>query len=310
MKYYLAPMEGLTGYVFRQTHHEYYASFDKYFTPFISPTKKKILKTRERKDVDPANNEGMTTIPQILTNNAENFIYTTSYLADQGYTEVNLNLGCPSPTVVTKNKGAGFLNDPDKLDRFFDEIFNGVNDTKISVKTRLGMYFASEFEDILKVYNRYPISELIIHPRVREDYYNGSVKMDVFAEALKNTSISVCYNGDVFSVSDARRIEKEFPNVNAIMIGRGILKNPNLINEILGNDENDSDTLKEFHEALLNKYIEDLKSERDVMFKMKEMWAYLGESFKSEPGFDKNIKKIRKASNVSEYRVAVNELIK
>ncbi len=310
MKYYLAPMEGLTGYVFRQTHHTYYASFDKYFTPFISPTKKKILKTRERKDVDPANNEGMVTIPQILTNNSENFIYTASYLANEGYSEVNLNLGCPSPTVVTKNKGAGFLNDPDRLDRFFDEVFDGVGDVKISVKTRLGMHFKSEFEDILKVYNRYPLSEIIIHPRVREDYYSGAVDMETFADALNNTSISICYNGDIVNAEDSRRIANNYPNVKAIMIGRGILRNPNLLNEIVGSDETDGDTIKHFHNALIDKYIDDLKSERDVLFKMKEMWSYLGESFIDNPYYDKLIKRIRKASNISEYKAAVKDIMR
>ncbi len=310
MKYYLAPMEGLTGYVFRQTHHMYYAGFDKYFTPFISPTKKRVLKTRELKDISPANNTGMTTVPQILTNDASNFIYTTSFLANEGYREVNLNLGCPSPTVVSKNKGAGFLSDPERLDRFFDEVFNGVDkDIKISVKTRLGMCFASEFEDILKVYNRYPISELIIHPRVRDDYYNGSVKMDVFGEALKNTSISVCYNGDIFDASDALRIAEDCPNVNAIMLGRGILRNPGLINEIKGIPV-EPDSVISFHNTLLEKYLGDLKSERDVLFKMKELWSYLAVSFNDNPEHDKLLKKIRKSSNISEYRIAVNELIK
>lgn len=309
MKYYLAPMEGLTGYVFRQAHHKHYMSFDKYYTPFISPTKKKILKTREQKDVAVNNNVGMNVIPQVLTNNSDNFIDTVQYLKELGYSEVNLNLGCPSATVVTRHKGAGFLEDPDILDRFFDEVFGKCDDVNISVKTRLGMYFASEFEDILKVFNRYPISEIIIHPRVREDYYNGHPDLDTFGEALTMTDIPVCYNGDINTLSDVDMIKKKFPNINAIMLGRGILRNPGLLNEIITGENTDIATIASFHDTLLNGYIGDLKSEKDVLFKMKELWSYLETSYKDNPNHDPALKRIRKSSNISEYKTAVNILM-
>ncbi len=309
MKYYLAPMEGLTGYIFRQAHHEHFHNFDKYFTPFISPTKKKILKTRERKDVAVDNNKGMNTVPQILTNNADNFVDTVQYLKELGYTEVNLNLGCPSATVVTGHKGAGILEDPDKLNRFFDEIFDKCNDVNISVKTRLGMFFSSEFEDILKVFNRYPISEIIIHPRVREDYYTGQPDLDTFADALSSTDIPVCYNGDINTPSDVDMIVKRFPIIQAIMIGRGVLRNPGLLDEIITGEQTKTSTKAEFHDTLLNGYIKDLKNEKDVLFKMKEMWSYLETSFRDNPEHDTLLKCIRKAGNISEYKVAVSKLI-
>ena len=111
MQFYLAPMEAVTGFVYRNVYHSMYGDMDKYFAPFITPTQKKILRTRERKDVAPENNVGMCMIPQILTNNAEQFIETCEFLAKQGYKEVNLNLGCPAATVVTKGRGSGFLGE-------------------------------------------------------------------------------------------------------------------------------------------------------------------------------------------------------
>lgn len=173
IQFYLAPMEEVTGYVYRNVYHTMFGDMDKYFTPFIAPTKKKILKTRERKEVAPEHNQGMYVVPQILTNDAEQFLDTCNMLTELGYHEVNLNLGCPAATVVSKRKGSGFLDEPGKLDQFFETIFeemSGLPEEKrfcISVKTRIGMEFPEEFEDILKVYNRYPFSEIIIHPRLQ-----------------------------------------------------------------------------------------------------------------------------------------------
>ncbi|MCR4716097.1 MAG: tRNA-dihydrouridine synthase family protein [Lachnospiraceae bacterium] len=327
MDYYLAPMEGLTGYVFRKTYHSFYRGFDKYFTPFIAPTKKKVLKTREFKDVDPANNEGMKVIPQILTNDADNFIDTVERLKHLGYYEVNLNLGCPSQTVVTKGKGAGFLDDPDRLDAFFENVFDRLRKVRISVKTRLGMDFSSEFFDILEVYNRYPFEEIIIHPRVREDYYAKKPDLATFAEALNKTDKDVCYNGDIFSQEDAKRIISDYPKVKAIMLGRGILKNPRLLEEITNEKlgslheieafdpssvemDKERKRLKAFHDALLEGYVTDLSGERDVLFKMKEFWSYFLENFRDNPDFDKLMKKIKKSQSVLEYAVAANNLFK
>ena len=173
MKIYLAPLEGITGYTYRRALYNCFGGFDKYFIPFILPNQKGHLSTREKKDIMPENNEGMYAVPQILTKNAEDFIQTAETLQEYGYNEVNLNLGCPSKTVVTKGRGAGFLDRPDELDKFLDEIFRKC-DMKISIKTRLGMDDPEEFEDLLTIYNKYPLEELIVHARVQKDYYKNT----------------------------------------------------------------------------------------------------------------------------------------
>lgn len=172
MKFYMAPLEGITGYVFRNAHYEYFHPADKYFTPFITPGLNSSLKSKALKDVLPENNHGPFIVPQILTNRADEFIYTEKQLGEMGYTEINLNLGCPSGTVVAKGRGSGFLAFRDKLDAFLDEIYSTA-EMKISIKTRLGKESAEEFEALLDIYNQYPLEELIIHPRTREDYYRG-----------------------------------------------------------------------------------------------------------------------------------------
>ena len=170
MKFYLAPMEGITGHIYRNSYEKYFHNIDKYFTPFIVPNQSVSLKTKELKDLLPQNNKGLNIVPQILTNDAEGFILTANKLKQLGYEEINLNLGCPAGTVVSKKRGSGFLAYPEELDKFLDEIYK-IDNMKISIKTRLGKERADEFYKLIEIYNKYPLEELIIHPRTREDFY-------------------------------------------------------------------------------------------------------------------------------------------
>ena len=311
IQFYLAPMESVTGYVYRNVYHAMFGDMDKYVTPLIAPSKKKILKTRERKDVAPEHNRGMYVVPQILTNDAEQFLTTCNMLAELGYQEVNLNLGCPMATVVSKKKGSGFLEEPDRLDRFFDAVFEGISrlpeerSCKISVKTRIGMEFPEEFADILQIYNRYPISEVIIHPRLQKDFYNNQPNLDVFAEALKECVHPVCYNGDIFTVEDYHVFREMFPQVDRIMLGRGVIANPGLVREIRTGQSVTTAELKEYHDRLYAGYREEMDCERDALFKMKEVWFYLGKMF---PEAERELKKVKKADRPEEYLAAVRSV--
>lgn len=311
MQFYLAPMEAVTGFVYRNVYHSMFGDMDKYFAPFITPTQKKILKTRERKDVAPENNAGMYMVPQILTNQAEQFIETCEFLAQKGYREINLNLGCPAATVVTKGRGSGFLGETVKLERFFDEVFRWNSELDenqrfdISVKTRLGLEDAEEFEEILQIYNQYPLKEVIIHPRVRRDFYKGKPDLDAFAKALEACKHPVCYNGDIFTREDYVNLINRFPGINRIMLGRGIIANPGLVREIKTGQKITKEELRQYHDALYAGYLADLGAETDVLFKMKEVWFYLGTNFQDS---DKIIKKIHKAKKPEEYKMVVREL--
>lgn len=303
MKYYLAPMEGLTTYVFRNAYHRHFTPVDKYFTPFIVPHTKKDFNARERKELDAEHNAGKYVVPQILTNNSEDFVRTSGFLRDLGYQEVNLNLGCPSKTVVSKKRGAGFLEDPDCLDRFLEEVFTGRSDMRISIKTRLGMESPEEFEDILEVYNRYPLCELIIHPRVQKDYYKNPVNRAAFAEYAADSRNSVCYNGDLFTESDIRHFREEFPQVECVMLGRGILSNPAL----LSGEKPTKEQLMAFHGEILEGYQEICSGDRTTLFKLKEFWSYLISCFPEEKQ-KKLSKKIRKCEKLEIYRNVVAEV--
>ena len=202
MKYYLAPLEGITTYIYRRAYHTHYRPMEKYFTPFL--------------------------VPQILTNDAKGFLDTVEKLKGYGYDEVNLNLGCPSKTVVSKGRGSGFLIHTEELNRFLDEIYAKA-DVKISIKTRIGKFDADEWGELLRIYNQYPLEELIVHPRVQQQFYKGHPDLDAFADAVKECKHTLCYNGDIFTTEDMEKLKKRFPEASCIMLGRGILRNPELI---------------------------------------------------------------------------------
>lgn len=310
-QFYLAPMEEVTGYVYRNVYHAMFGDMDRYFTPFIAPTKKKILKTRERKEVALENNQGMNVVPQILTNDTEQFLDTCNMLIGLGYHEVNLNLGCPAATVVSKKKGSGFLDDIGRLDQFFETVFEEIaalpeeRKCRVSVKTRIGMEFPEEFEDIMEVYNRYPFSEIIIHPRLQKDYYQNHPNLDVFGEALKQSAHPVCYNGDIFTKEDYDTFCGRFPTVERVMLGRGVVTNPGLVREIRTGQTITTTELEEYHDRLYAGYREAMGSEKDALFKMKEVWSYLGKMF---PESERELKKVRKANRPEEYQEAVRRV--
>ena len=196
---YAAPMEGLTGWLWRRVHHELFGGADKYFTPFLSPNANHSFQAKERDEIEPAHNEGLPVVPQILTNSSEHFIWCARELHARGYGEVNLNLGCPSGTVTGKRKGSGLLAFPDELDRLLGEIFTALPELRISVKTRIGKLDPAEWEHLLAIYNRYPIAELIVHPRVQKEFYKGRSHRDVCAWTLGQTQLPLCESGDLFT---------------------------------------------------------------------------------------------------------------
>lgn len=305
MNYYFAPLEGITGFIYRNTYEKHFGGISKYFTPFITTNQHFKIQNREKKDILPENNPGIYLVPQILTNNSEQFIDMARKIQALGYSEINLNLGCPSRTVVTKKKGSGFLACPDELNRFLDEIFWGCQDMKISVKTRIGMEHPEEFVRLMQIYNKYPLKELIIHPRLQVDYYKNHPNMEVFQYALEKSNVSVCYNGDLFTVEDIENFKKEYPTVENIMLGRGILKAPTLMKELKG-EARDLKKWYEFLSELCEEYSRELSGDTNVLYKMKEHWYYL---FQSLPDTEKAVKAMRKIKHLDEYRILVKSIL-
>lgn len=305
MKYYLAPMEGITTYNFRRAYHKYYGGVEKYFTPFIASRK---LSSRERNDILPEHNEGMNVVPQILTNRAEEFLSIANTVAAYGYRTVNLNLGCPSGTVTAKKRGAGFLGVPKELEQFLDEIFDKCP-LGISIKTRIGVEDVGEWDELLELFGRYPMEELIIHPRLQREGYGGQVHLEAFEAAVGKRKIPLCYNGDLVSLDEDDTsygtlgwIISRFPDVDTVMIGRGLLQRPGLLT-----GDFTGAALRAFHDEILEGYTQIMSGDTNTLYKMKELWTFMSQGFEAS---EKHLKKIRKAGNLQEYRVAVDNIFR
>ena len=299
MNYYFAPMEGLTDSIYRRLHHKYFSGVDKYFMPFLSPTIHRQLTHKEDRELPIADSVGFKAVPQVLTKVSEDFLWAAQVCQDRGYDEVNLNIGCPSGTVVSKGKGSGMLRDPNTLDQFLEEIF-AKSPLPISVKTRLGLEKSEEFPAILEVLNQYPIKELTIHPRVRKQFYNGTVDMDMFDYAVKNSRNPLCYNGDILSVEQANALQEKYPQIQSVMIGRGLIADPGMLS-----GSADKAALEGFMQELMAVYEVEFGGSRNAIFRLKENWGFLHERFE---GCDKLWKRLRKTTDAAEFKSITAEI--
>ena len=302
MKIYFAPLEGITGYLFRNAYNGIYGHIDKFFAPFVSPSEKCPLTPRERKDVTPENNEGMNLIPQILTCRSEHFIEGAKELHAMGYTEINLNLGCPSGTVCAKGKGAGFLPETIELQRFLDDIYSysESDGMKISIKTRLGYYNPDEFYDLMDIFNNYPVSELIVHPRIRSDFYKGEPRREYYAYALEHSKNPLVYNGNIFNVNDYEYLSSCFGSKpDTVMLGRGLISDPSLADKLKEfTTATDFAKFRKLHDTVYHGYQEVISPDINVLYKMRELWSYWQLIF---DGSERDIKRLMKAKKYSEY---------
>lgn len=300
MQYYFAPLEGLTDAIYRKLHNQYYPGIHRYYTPFLSPTVHRALTAREAREIPITTHRSITEIPQLLTKNADDFTWMASQCQDRGYTEVNLNLGCPSGTVIAKKKGSGMLEDLQALDAFLNDIFRTCP-IHISIKTRLGVHSAEEFPAILEVFNQYPIYELTIHPRHRDGFYNTPIDMAAFAYAKANSKNPVCYNGNLCSVKQIDDFSATHPEIHAVMLGRGLIGNPGMLSKNKTNAKN----LRDFHDALLESYLSEFGGARNAMFRLKEHWRYWFGLFENA---EKLQKQLRKTTNLQEYRYITSQV--
>ena len=311
----LAPMEGITTFVFRKNFHKYFGGIHRCYTPFLSSLH---LSTQQKNEVLPEHNEGMTVIPQILTNRTDEFLEISKALQGYGYSTVNFNLGCPSGTVVSKHRGSGFLNVPLQLEQFLDEVFEKCP-LKISIKTRIGFEDEEEWESLLRLYEKYPLDELIVHTRLRSDLYKLPARPEMILPARNaleagsfrradpgDTHPFLCYNGDITSKESLDRVRAIDPLCDRVMVGRGLISDFNLIRRLTDEPLLEKSVYADFLWDLMHDYIELMQgSDRNVLYKMKEIWVYLGDSFTDSRPF---VKKIKKSNRLSEYEAAAKEL--
>ena len=318
MNIYLAPMEGVTGYIVRNAIAHNFGRIHKYYTPFIPAAKR--LNQKILRDLAPENNTGISLVPQLMTIQADEVQSMGQCLHQMGFDEININLGCPSGTVVAKGRGSGLLRNPDALNAFLSSTCDKV-DFPVSIKSRIGFEDLSLWPEILSIYARYPICELTIHPRLRSDFYNGSVHFDAFDLAYETyvtnkTALpyptSLIYNGDIRTLSDYQKLRQRYPDIQGVMIGRGLLHNPALAAQIMASEHHTtlSETeikagFKALHQEICTQYACIFSGDKDVLFHMNEILSYLHCSFKDS---DKIWKTIRKSQTLAEYEYHVAAL--
>ncbi|MFI3168477.1 MAG: tRNA-dihydrouridine synthase family protein [Faecalibacterium sp.] len=309
MRYYFAPLESVTTALFRKLHHQHFGGVTQYYMPFVSPTQQHTFTPRHLRDLAPEYNEGVPAVPQILCRKADDFIWSVRALCEMGYPEVNLNLGCPSQTVTAKGKGSGFLRYPTELDSFLEESYAAFAalPVKVSVKTRLGKLDAAEFGQILEIYNRYPIAELTIHPRVQKQFYKGKPDVAAFATALANSKNPVCYNGDIVTVADYQALMAQFPTLQSVMIGRGAMADPALFTKLEGGQPLSKAALRDFSEDLFAQYAALYGNENNALIRMRDVWFYMVHLFAENDEF---VQQFRRCRTPVEYKILQNRIFK
>lgn len=303
MQLSFAPMEGISSRLYRQTHARLFGGVEEYFAPFIAPDGSGKFKASALRDILPENNEGLRLIPQLLVNRPEPFLRVAEQLQELGYEEVNLNIGCPSGTVVAKHKGAGMLLDLRSLDDCLAEIFSRCP-VAVSIKTRMGVERTEEFSKILAIYNKYPIKRLIIHARARAGMYKSAVDLPAFLDALPGCRCPVWYNGDIFSPEDMDRL-KAADGLAGVMLGRGAVADPALPRLLRGGNGLTAGELKAFHDALLERFLAEGLGEQAAMARLKELWFYMLYKF---PDSKKEAKGLLKAQRLGDYTAAVEAI--
>lgn len=293
---FFAPMEGLTDAIYRRVHHECFRGVSAYYIPFISPTQNLDLTGREKRNVLPVYNTGVPCVPQVLTRDPEHFLWAAGLLADMGYTEINLNAGCPSGTVTAKGKGAGILKDPDTLDALLEAVC-ARSPLPVSVKTRIGYSTVEEWGALLSIYAKYPLKRLIIHPRTcKEKYVPGTIHPECWQAACESYPGELVFNGDLFTHAQAEKRLQASPCAAGLMLGRGLVVNPALARELNGGEKLKKEELIHFHDRLVQELSGDYPA-WTVFNKLRIVMKYMACAFENA---GKLQKKIHKSSGLNE----------
>ncbi|MCR4622382.1 MAG: tRNA-dihydrouridine synthase family protein [Clostridiales bacterium] len=304
MKLYFAPLEGITDGVYISAHKALFSGIDKYFTPFISVSPGFNLSKKEDSLISfAARNPGICSV-QLLGRDASHLKQAIGKLSQAGIFDIDLNLGCPSGTVTAKGKGSGLLRSPDALKKLLDDLFASPLASHFSVKTRIGYESSDEWPRLAEILFSYPFSEIIIHARTRTQFYKGKCHTEIM-DQLPLAGIPVIFNGDIFTPSAAKELMSLKRPPDGIMLGRGIVANPALAEEILGLTVLDKSRLKRFFDALLFAFSESMPFNA-LHGRMCEIMSYMGVCL---DGSKKYLKRLRKAKARDEYISIAEEML-
>ena len=300
----LAPFQGITDVVYRNIFRKHFRGIDKFYTPFFTGIQKDNSKSLRGEEISPEFNDVNTVVPQILSNTAEEIIRFANQCKSMGYPEFNLNMGCPFPRVANKTRGCGLMADPTRTIKMLNDVFDGIDGIKFSIKCRLGYYNDEEIYAFIETFNSLPFSEIIIHPRIGKQMYNGEASLEKFLELVSLINKPLVYNGDIFDVEKYNIVTKSIKNV---ALGRGLLTNPFLAEQIK-NIDNQQDKKLRLHNFVVDLYINRLHhagGSPKIIGSMKELWKYMMNIF-DDP---QNVwRKVKKVNHLDEYETAVEAI--
>jgi tRNA-dihydrouridine synthase B len=305
-----SPLQGFTDFRFRNAFHHYFGGIDTFYAPYIRLDGKMVVKNSYQRDLLPEHNNTLEVIPQVITNDAEEFLFVAKYVQELGYKELNWNLGCPYPMVTKRGMGSGLISDPAKIDNILKRA-HSETDILVSMKMRMGYENSDEILETLPVLDKYPLKNIAIHARIGKQLYKGGVDLDAFQRCVDNTKHKLYYNGDITNVAAFKDMQERFPMLDHFMIGRGLIADP-FLPSMIKNDTSiyPKDRWKifsEFHDTIYEQYDAALSGPTPIKMKMQGFWGYFSQSF-SNP--QKTFKKIKKANNRNAYKQAVAEILK
>lgn len=303
-----SPLQGFTDFRFRNAFHHYFGGIDTFYAPYIKMNGKMVIKNNYKRDLNPENNTVPNLIPQVMTNNPDEFLFALQYVKSLGYKELNWNLGCPYPMVTKQGMGSGMICQPQKIDEVLHKAHQESGMT-ISMKMRMGYEEPTEILNTFPILAKYPLKNIAIHARIGKQLYKGDVDLDAFEECLKQSPHLLYYNGDITSVTAYKKLQERFPNMEHWMIGRGLIADPFLPSMIKNNTteypENRWQIFRDFHDTIYLQYDEALSGPTPIKMKMLGFWEYFSQSFDNP---QKTYKAIKKAGNKVKYNTAVNEI--
>ena len=304
-----SPLQGFTDYKFRNAFNKYFGGIDTFYSPYIKLNGKLEIKKAYERDLLPENNLNLEVIPQIITNDADEFLFVANYVKKLGYKELNWNLGCPYPMVTKRGMGSGLICDFVKIEQILQKVHEQSN-IIVSMKMRMGYENSEEILNVLPVLEKFPLKNIAIHARIGKQLYKGGVDLDAFQRCIENTNHKLYYNGDITSVEKFKEMQQRFPSIDHWMIGRGLIANPFLPNMIKNNTSkfpiNKIEIFSQFHETIFQEYEQSLSGATHILLKMTSFWAYFSTLF-SNP--HKTFKKIKKAKSLKNYHQAVKEIL-
>lgn len=305
-----SPLQGFTDFRFRNAFHHYFGGIDTFYAPYIRLDGKMVVKNSYQRDLLPEHNNTLDVIPQVITNDAEEFLFVAKYVQELGYKELNWNLGCPYPMVTKRGMGSGLICDPAKIDHILDRA-HSETDILVSMKMRMGYENSNEILEAFPILDKYPLKNIAIHARIGKQLYKGGVDLDAFERCVSSTKHKLYYNGDVTTVAAFKQMQERFPSIDHFMIGRGLIADPFLPSLIKNNTtaypKDRWKIFSEFHDTIYEQYDAALSGPTPIKMKMQGFWSYFSQSF-SNP--QKSFKKIKKANNPKAYKQAVSEILK